>query len=537
MIVEYLTDFAYFLNQNGFDISETHISRFLEAQSYECDLPEAEVIDQMQIFFCKNAQQSATFKPLYIEYTKKEKRTDAIKKLKREKEKKQIFVQKDREQTAAKIAKLKEDICKAEMARKEKGEQSIKMGTKTDTTKIQKILSEKSLQKAIPKNIKSILQSCVKNCGCTAEEASELMGWTEQLPNISKIYLEKGKIDVFTNIFELHKLLTKMLKLSKQQIMISTDDSYCEKLKGDLQRLQQQAERDERRHQKEQEDIDKKIKEAFKVSTEIIQKRRAVSHRPEFNNGKNAVQSTMLPEFSKKEFNSLSPQQQKEIYQYIRKNALSFKTRLGRYLRTGFHPQVDMMATIQEACRYGYPMKIINEAQKRSRPSLVLILDVSGSCKHASKMMLLFMHVLKDVFPGGCKVYAFTNKLYDISEALEIRNAEKAINTVLNSIPRSGAYSNYHRPLKEIWEKHHPEIKKDSMVIFMGDARNNKNPSGEEYLKNIVRRSGSRHAYWLNTDNINKWDQGDSIASTYAAYMPMLEVRTPEQLIRFIENL
>ena len=70
-------------------------------------------------------------------------------------------------------------------------------------------------------------------------------------------------------------------------------------------------------------------------------------------------------------------------------------------------------------------------------------------------------------------------------------------------------------------------------MFFIGDARNNKNKSGEWYLKALSRRS--RKAYWLNTEAIEKWNRGDSIMSIYAPYMERtVQVTNVGELLNFL---
>lgn len=106
---------------------------------------------------------------------------------------------------------------------------------------------------------------------------------------------------------------------------------------------------------------------------------------------------------------------------------------------------------------------------------------------------------------------------------------------VLGLIPRAGQYSNYEVPLRDMWDRHRNRITKDSMVIFIGDARNNKNDPGKEYIRNICRKA--KRAYWLNTDANEKWDQGDSIASVYGHYARMYETVNIRQLLGFIMEM
>ena len=84
---------------------------------------------------------------------------------------------------------------------------------------------------------------------------------------------------------------------------------------------------------------------------------------------------------------------------------------------------LNLQQTIQNACKTGgLPLNLFYQEKKKNKTNLVLILDVSGSCSSASEMMLSFMYLLKDVFSGGCKTFAFVDDLYDISDIMKSNN-------------------------------------------------------------------------------------------------------------------
>lgn len=186
----------------------------------------------------------------------------------------------------------------------------------------------------------------------------------------------------------------------------------------------------------------------------------------------------------------------------------------------------------RKAARQGCSVKAYPSEAGKAKSNLILILDVSGSCKNASEMMLVFMHAMKEVFPGGCKTYAFTNRLYDISKFFDTDNPNETVKSVLDAIPRSGAYSNYEVPFRTFYNEHMSEVTGDSYIYFIGDARNNKNASGRDYVKAIARKA--KKAFWLNTEEIDKWNHGDSIMGVYAKYMTRVaQTVTPAELLGF----
>ena len=95
--------------------------------------------------------------------------------------------------------------------------------------------------------------------------------------------------------------------------------------------------------------------------------------------------------------------EKRQIADYIKDNARKFRTKMSRKIRANRSSKIDIPATIKKSCQTGgIPLRLIHQKPVRQKSNLILILDVSGSCKNASEMMLVFMHAMKEVFPGGC---------------------------------------------------------------------------------------------------------------------------------------
>lgn len=219
----------------------------------------------------------------------------------------------------------------------------------------------------------------------------------------------------------------------------------------------------------------------------------------------------------KENFDTLTEKERENILDYIKDNARNFRTRLSGNYRTGQKRTVDMAETVKEALRSGgVPMKIHFKKPEKKKTNIVMILDVSGSCKEASYMMLYLMYCIQDVFPSGCKSYVFVDSLIDISSFFDAVSPDDAIDAVFSNVRTKGVYSNYYNPLKQINDEHMGEITNDSIVIFIGDARNNRNLSGEEFLKKI--HDKTKKLFWLNTEEKDMWGTGDSIMPTYKPY-------------------
>ncbi|MDO4280144.1 MAG: VWA domain-containing protein [Peptococcaceae bacterium] len=282
-----------------------------------------------------------------------------------------------------------------------------------------------------------------------------------------------------------------------------------------------------------------RIKAAEDAFGQTIEKHASVIHRDFFDpeTAKNAVHSLYAGEpILQTRFDKLSTKDKAKIYEYIRDNARKFRTRLARRLRGNQRKRLDLPNTIKQSCQTGgVPLRLVYEKPARNKTNLVLILDMSGSCSAASELMLVFMHAMKSAFPGGCQTFAFTNRLFDLAPFFEETDASQVVQAVLAHIPRAGAYSNYYIPFRTLYESHFGVINRDSIVYFIGDARNNKHPTGEDYVKAIARKA--KRAYWMNTEPMQKWNKGDSIMAVYARYMDRVgKVETPAELLAFLEE-
>lgn len=281
-----------------------------------------------------------------------------------------------------------------------------------------------------------------------------------------------------------------------------------------------------------------KIENDFNEIKSLIIKSNNLLHRKEFH-GKNSVQSFGLTELElNKNFDKLSDKEKNKIYEFISENAKLFKTKVGKNIRTRNKHKLDMGETIKKACQTnGIPMKLMFEKPKINKSKLILFLDISGSCRKASELMIYFAYQLKDLFGGGCKVYCFVNSLYDVSDIFDDNNDVKSVfENVLNQIPTKGAYSNYYIPFEDFTKNHMSDLTKDTIAIFIGDARNNQNETGEDNIKAIARKCKS--SYWLNTEEIDRWNKKDSIISIYSKYMKnTFKVLNSKDLIQSLLNI
>ena len=548
MIIDSLLHFTTFLQDNGYSISENKIQQFFSFFANQKELSytsESDVLCVMEMMFCSTPKEVDSLRTLFHIFIKKYKdlvkekedfksQTEKIKQKETELDQK---LQKISDKNDAKLQKLKEN-----KERLKSSVQNISVLSNKDWNFLKK---NKDMLKKISFQEDSMNQLMKELLNHTEDHlaAVSINFDTNFIEDMKKALTKEAEKRVMNGDFSLLQQMNALMgilkRLSKnlEKISVNKIEQDIESQNNWFWRQKETIEKQKNAQKNEMQKIQDELSRIMKEEQQgrVVCKDYSVFHRKEFTNGKNAVYSDNVLDYMIKEFENLTKSDQIEIERYLKKNLTKFRTKMNRRIQSTSRHEIDIQTTIQNACKTGgLPMQICYKEKKKNRPNLVMILDVSGSCKAASSMMLTFMYTLQELFPGGCHAYAFVNSLYDISDIMKASKIEDAIDNVLNAIPRRGVYSNYYAPLETLWKEKHNVITSDSIVFFMGDARNNENKSGIEFLKNIARRAES--CFWLNTDRLEKWGTGDSIAYLYSEYAKMYEVRNIAELAGFIEN-
>ncbi len=544
MILSFITDFAEFLNGHGYSITESetlNILKLLQRPDFHLE-NRLQMLAAMRTVFAKNREQSLQMEGLFTQFMDNHEQIQKQSKYKKEKERNEEAIKNRQVSLEDEITSLQNERDTAvEMMRKQvqKEFQETKkaplLGKKQEYAKA--TLSEMKFQ--TKKEKQYVMENLLSDWGIGMITHKQLAEAINKINEIVEREIRNNAWQYVSILTEIQKALLNQKEASKplEDKIYQEDRRIYGKYEKKINQVRQKIKAELKEHQEKQRELDKKLQKLKLDDLQLTIKEKATNHRDVFQ-GKRAVQIYGEVELENLDepFASLSGQEKELIYTYIRQNLIGFKTKMARQIRSNEKRTLNMEETIKYAIRTGgIPLKPIYNLPKRSKADLVMLLDVSGSCKSASEMMLTFIGILKEVFPRGCKAFAFVNTLYDISKIYETSNTDLAVHEALSLIPRAGQYSNYEQPLRTMWEKHHQDITKDSIVVFIGDARNNKNASGEEYLKNICRKA--KTAFWLNTETKEKWDCQDSIASVYGKYASMREVVTIRQLLHFINEI
>ena len=280
---------------------------------------------------------------------------------------------------------------------------------------------------------------------------------------------------------------------------------------------------------KKQSELNDLLLQKNKAIEKVKVKLSSKNHRREFE-GKGAVIELLkntdrtVTALNKEEYNSL-------IY-YIKANASKFRTKIGSSMKKAKNKHFDYKKTLEQSVKFnGIPLKLYYKKPVVKKFKLFVVLDVSGSVSKYLKVLSAFLFELNTVFNGGIEVYGFVSDLLDFTEEFKRNSLDEAVQCTLGH----RGYSNYYKALTDFYSECYQRIDKDSIILYFGDARNNKNQSGEELLYNINKKA--KYSVWLNPGPKSKWNTGDSVMNVYSKNVnATYEVNKVNQLIYFLNN-
>lgn len=510
-LYEWLLGLRSYLNSNGYAISHEDVKTFYENLSYDEIEDEDSLIGMLKTVCCNNQKEYLLFDQYYASYRKASSDVCKYRKL----------LEKQETEFQSKKVKLEKQLAQARELRD-------KMTPSSPDLKTLKMLSQ------------------YDGFGSDDEEFRRA---AEQALNDANLF------HLYGHCSGIQQLLNRLVDDAEGRFLNNDENGaeFCANLHSSLKRaakrwqdipnpdnlqidIAAQQRNLEVLHASSQRKIQAAIDSALHA---VVEKDAAILHRPEFASNGGAVRCSFkgnIGDIGDRPLNALSDADNAILQNYIRDNVQRIKTKMRRHVHEGIENELDVRQTINKSVRNnGVPIELYYRHPTLVKPKIFMLLDVSGSCKEVSSLFLEFMYRFKDVFTGGCYTFAFVNSLIDISQIMEASNAEEAIKQTFATIPTRGVYSNYAVPLEDFWKRYQTKMHDYSIVILIGDMRNNKNPTAEEYLKAI--RSRAHKFIMLNTEDVDEWDCADSLASLYAQYGKMYETTTVSELLGVMETL
>jgi uncharacterized protein with von Willebrand factor type A (vWA) domain len=227
-----------------------------------------------------------------------------------------------------------------------------------------------------------------------------------------------------------------------------------------------------------------------------------------------------------------------EIRREIAPLARKLAARVAIAHRHGRQGQLDFRRTIRASLSTGgVPVTTHHRPRRPHKTDLVVICDLSQSVSSFAHFTLLLVYALREQF-ARVRAFGFVDDMDevtrfftpggDVLDAVSRLSQEARVSWLLGRTDYGRAFELFH-------ERYLDAIGPRTSLLVLGDARSNYGDPALAAFGSLANRA--RHAYWLNPERRAAWDTGDSVASKYAAIVPMVECRNLAQLSAFVKDL
>lgn len=226
----------------------------------------------------------------------------------------------------------------------------------------------------------------------------------------------------------------------------------------------------------------------------------------------------------------LPPDTTADLYEAIDALADRLATRQSRRYRSAKRGAVDLKRTVHSGLRRaGQPSTLKYRRRRIERRRLLVLCDISGSVYRVSRFFLKLVYQLQEQF-GGTRSFVFVDRMIETTALF----ADEPFAAALDRLEKDRNFnlfgrSDYGRALYQFYSDELHRLSRRTVLVVLGDARNNRFEPLEWVLEEAARRVHT--LLWLNPDPQREWDRDDSVISTYAPYCTrVLECQNLRQL-------
>jgi hypothetical protein len=205
-----------------------------------------------------------------------------------------------------------------------------------------------------------------------------------------------------------------------------------------------------------------------------------------------------------KNFDSRDVEVAKELVEELTRR---LRARLSRRYKRGRRGRLDFRRTFRASvARGGTPIELFWRHRRPGRPDLVALCDLSGSAALVSDFLLALIAPAAEYF-RRVRTFAYVDHLCEVS----FENGYVVPHGTLDLYARS----DFGKVLQQFWgEEGESLLTRNTIVLILGDARNNRRPPRAALLARM--RDRAKRLIWLNPEPHERWNTGDSVMSAYA---------------------
>jgi hypothetical protein len=205
-------------------------------------------------------------------------------------------------------------------------------------------------------------------------------------------------------------------------------------------------------------------------------------------------------------FEQLGPREVEEARELLAELAARLRGRLARRERRRRHGRLDVRRVLRAATATGgVPLRMLWRGRRPDRPDLVALVDLSGSVATASELCLRLIAPAAAFFR---RVHTFAYVDRPCPVAIEAGHLTPDGPLDLH------ARSDFGRVLEELLARHGTLLTGRTLLLVIGDARNNRRPPRADLLR--LARDRVQRLVWLVPERRARWNTGDSVLAAYA---------------------
>jgi uncharacterized protein with von Willebrand factor type A (vWA) domain len=220
-------------------------------------------------------------------------------------------------------------------------------------------------------------------------------------------------------------------------------------------------------------------------------------------------------------FRDMNAREVEELDELLAELSRRLRLRLARRQRGAKRGRVDMRRTIRRAVsRGGVPIELLLRRPRPRKTDLVALVDLSYSTATAAEFLLALVAPARRYF-RRVALLAYVDRPSPVSF--------EGGHVVPHGPLDLNARSDFGKVLVDIAARADLPLARNTLLLILGDARNNRLPPRADLLGRLHR--AVRRVVWLNPEPRERWNSGDSVIDTYARHVDeLLAAHTPRAL-------
>jgi uncharacterized protein len=204
------------------------------------------------------------------------------------------------------------------------------------------------------------------------------------------------------------------------------------------------------------------------------------------------------------------------------------RTRWSRRLVRAARGRLDLRRTIRRALsRGGVPVELLLRTPRPGKADLLALVDLSYSTATAADFLLALLAPARRFF-RHVSLLAYVDRPCPVSF--------EGGHVVPHEPLDLNARSDFGSVLKLLQERYDVQLGRNTVLLVLGDARNNRRAPRADLLHRLQRQV--RRVVWLNPEPPERWNSGDSVMASYERYCDaVLGAWSPRTLTAALDEL